>query len=299
MRRFLHVVFAVLFAILALSVEGCTEPVRPAIEVTPGTSTLVSGQTVQLLVQRQFPGGPIENMTERVTYASSNRSIATVSGTGLVTAGSVGGNVVIRVTDHANDASATTTISVEGPRIVGIDIIPTRPVVSLRTGEKIKLTATARLNDGTTREVTNQVLWASSNLAAATVGVTPLDSGLVTGVAQGETTITATDSVTLLQGRAVVLVSGEAELVALRIDPNPASVVVGTTLQLTATGVFADGATRDLTKTVAWTSSATQFATVDASGLLTGVAAGSTTLTAERTSPAPIRGSAAVTVTTP
>ena len=102
------------------------------------------------------------------------------------------------------------------------------------------MTANARLDDGTTKDVTSQVLWASANTAAATVGITPGDIGLVTAIAAGETTITATDSATLVQGRTIVFVSGEAtgenakRLSAIVVTPNPATIALGQTAQLAA-----------------------------------------------------------------
>ena len=59
------------------------------------------------------------------------------------------------------------------------------------------------------------------------------------------------------------------------------AVTVGSTLQLTATGNYDGGETDDLTATSTWTSSSNGVATVSATGLVTGVAAGTTTISAE------------------
>ncbi|MBX3221868.1 MAG: Ig-like domain-containing protein [Labilithrix sp.] len=298
MRRSFQLVVVVLSVVIGLVLASCAEPQKPAIDVTPGTITLVSGQTVQLAVTRRFAGGPVEHVSERVTYSSSNRNVATVSSTGVVTAGGEPGSVVLRVTDLANDATGTATLTVALPRIEAIDIVPS-PAVVLRPGASVRFTANARMNDGATRDVTSQVLWASSNVAAATVSLTPTDIGLVTAIASGETTITATDSATLVQGRTIVFVSGEAaQLTALVVTPNPITVTLGEKVQFTARGVFGDGSTKDVTNDVTWTSSDDALLTIDASGLATTVAAGDVTVTAAGTnaSGAPVRGSAAVTV---
>lgn len=189
----------------------------------------------------------------------------------------------------------------ELPRIESIDIVPS-PAVVLRPGGSVKLTANARLNDGTTKDVTSQVLWASANTAAATVGVTPGDIGLVTAIAGGETTITATDSATLVQGRTIVFVTGDAadkdvqRLSAIVVTPNPATIALGQTAQLAALGVYADGSTKDLTKNdVAWSSSNEAVLTVGADGLATSVAVGEATVTAAGPGGA-VKGSASVKV---
>jgi hypothetical protein len=54
----------------------------------------------------------------------------------------------------------------------------------------------------------------------------------------------------------------------------------GQTLQFTATGTYSNGTTQTLTSSVAWSSSTTGTATVNSSGLATGVAVGSTTIKA-------------------
>ena len=66
--------------------------------------------------------------------------------------------------------------------------------------------------------------------------------------------------------------------------------------QLTATGSYTDGSSADLTSLVTWTSSAISKANVDASGVVTGVAAGSASITATLNS---VSGSTTVTVTAP
>jgi hypothetical protein len=145
------------------------------------------------------------------------------------------------------------------------------------------------------------VLWTSTNEAAATVGNTAADKGLVTSVAPGDTDILATDATTLVQGRSVVFVTSNEsgpQLKALVVSPNPGVVAVGKTTQFTAIGVNSDGTTEDLTRLVAWATTRTDLATIDQLGVLTGVAAGDATVTA--TAPEPntsVKGSAAIKIT--
>ncbi|HKJ00209.1 MAG TPA: Ig-like domain-containing protein, partial [bacterium] len=73
---------------------------------------------------------------------------------------------------------------------------------------------------------------------------------------------------------------GQATLVYLSVSPGSASIAVGGTQQYVATGVYSDRTTQDLSIQVSWSSSAPSVATVSAGGLATGVAAGSTTITA-------------------
>lgn len=281
MRRAVLLLLALFTCLGALGITAsCTHSVQPLLEVTPTGGTLVTGQTMQLAVTRRFPGGPLEVVTEHVTYASSSRNVATISEKGLVTAGTEAGSVVIRVSDPLSDAVAVANVIVTSPRVASIEVAPA-PAVVVRPGSSRRFSATAHLNSGEIKDVTSEVIWTSSNEAVATVGRTPADLGVVTTVGEGDATITATDSTTNVQGRSIVFVRGEAaELQALVVTPNAATFGVGQTLQFSALGVFTDGATKDLTSSVTWSSARVGIATIDAKGLATGVAAGDTTITA-------------------
>ncbi len=78
------------------------------------------------------------------------------------------------------------------------------------------------------------------------------------------------------------------------VTPTGSSIAKGTTVQLTATGVFSDGTTQDFTLSASWTSTPAGFATVDPDGLVTGTSVGSATITATQ---AGVSGATTVTVT--
>jgi hypothetical protein len=74
--------------------------------------------------------------------------------------------------------------------------------------------------------------------------------------------------------------SASAPLVSIAVTPIGPTISLGTTLQLTAIGTYGDGSLQDLTSAVSWNSSNTAIATINTSGLVTGVSAGSATITA-------------------
>jgi len=89
----------------------------------------------------------------------------------------------------------------------------------------------------------------------------------------------------LASGVALLLAScGNSLVDVIQISPSSQSIAAGQTLQFTATGVYGHGShpssTQDVTDLVAWTSSSPSVATINATGLATGVSAGSTTITA-------------------
>ena len=136
--------------------------------------------------------------------------------------------------------------------------------------------------------------WTSSDNSVALVRELPESEGLVAGLGVGSTSIIAT--LAGIQSSTTVTVTA-ATLTAIAITPPGPSLAKGTTVQLTATGIFSDGTTEDLTDQVNWTSSDEAIEQVGNSiltdGLVIGVGVGSATTTATLDG---IRGSTAVTV---
>jgi len=113
------------------------------------------------------------------------------------------------------------------------------------------------------------ITWASSGTAIATVS----GSGLVSGVASGSATITATSGG---KKRHHQPYGSVVRWQSVSVSPATASVLVGATVQLAATTKDASGNT--LTgRSITWSSGNTGIATVSASGLVTGISAGSAT----------------------
>ncbi len=139
--------------------------------------------------------------------------------------------------------------------------------LDLVVGDEETLTATVLPNDATLPDVT----WASSDENIVTV-----EDGVVTAVAEGEATITATadgksDTCVVTVSPATVAVTG------ISLDKDTLALTVGgATGTLTAT-VTPDNATD---KTVTWTSSDEDVATV-VDGVVTAVASGPATITAK------------------
>src|SRR5439155_22163025 len=148
-----------------------------------------------------------------------------------------------------------------------------------------------KYSDDTTAPLTDQATWSSSDPAVATVSNAAGQHGVATGLAVGSATITAT--VGGIAGTASLNVTA-AQLVSIEVTPAAPSLAAGTSVQLTATGTFSDASKKDLSSSATWSSSASQFATVGSSGMVSAVAQGSAVVTA---AVGAISGSTTATVT--
>lgn len=158
-----------------------------------------------------------------------------------------------------------TNTNVATVAVTGVSVSPTTATVGL--GSTQQLNATIAPANATNQNVT----WTSSNTAVATVNA----SGLVSAVSAGTTTITvktvdgnktATSAITV----ASIPVS------SVSVSPTTASLYAGNTQQLSATIAPANATN----KSVTWSSSNTVVATVNSSGLVTAVSAGTANITA-------------------
>ena len=244
------------------SVAVSSVPVA-SVTVAPASASLQVGQTVQLTATPQdASGNPLAGRV--VTWASSNTAMATVSVSGLVR-GVAGGSATITATSEGQ--SGTSQVTVIFVPVASVAVSPAS--ANLAVGQKVQLTATPKDAAGNTLSG-RVVTWASSNSAVATVSGT----GLVTGVVVGSATITATSEGQSGASTIAVIV---VPVASVTLSPASASVLVGGAVQLTA--VAKDSAGNTLTgRTMTWSSSNTLIATVTA-GLVSGVAAGSATIT--------------------
>ncbi len=270
-----------------------------AVTVSPLTASVANGKTTQLTATGHYSDLSSKNLTDVVTWSSSDTSVATVSNNsgsqGLVT-GTGTGAATITATDPSSVLNGTAVVTVLPAVLVAVTVSPL--AASVPNGETQQFTATGHYSDGTTQDLTDVVTWSSSDTSVATVSNSSGSKGLVTGTGTGAATITATDPSSLLNGTAVVTVL-PAVLVAVTVSPTAASVPNGETQPFSATGHYSDGTTKDLTDVVTWSSSDTSVASVSNSvgsqGEVTGVGTGVATITATDTSSV-LNGTAVVTV---
>ena len=253
---------------------GCTVTVSkkeiPITEISldKSSATLTEGETTTLTAT-VLP----ENTTDskNVSWRSSNSEVATVDANGTVTAKRAGTAVITATSTNGKSAGCTVTVSKKEIPITEISL--DKSSATLTEGETTTLTATV-LPENTTDS--KNVSWRSSNSEVATVDA----NGTVTAKRAGTAVITATSTNGKSAGCTVTVSKKEIPITEISLDKSSATLTEGETTTLTAT-VLPENTTDS--KSVSWSSSNSEVATVDANGTVTAKRAGTAVITATST----------------
>src|SRR3989475_6335999 len=257
----------------------CAQPAVASVVVSPASATVPVGQTLQLTgTPEDANGNPLSGRT--ISWSSGSSAVAAVNGNGLVTGVAAGATTITATSEGTSGTAAVTVASVP---VASVTVRPA--TVSLQPGQTQQLTATPQ--DAGGNSLSGRVVtWARGSTALAAGS----GSGLVSGVAAGAATITATSE--SKSGTAAITVTS-VPVASVTVSPATVSLQPGQTQQLTATPKDPSGHALS-GRMVTWASGNTAVATVSGSGLVSGVAAGSTTITATSEGKS---GGASVTVT--
>ncbi len=160
--------------------------------------------------------------------------------------------------------------------LIGIGVSPSNPTVSL--GEAIQFAAVGYYSDQSTRDITDVVVWQSSDVNVVSVSSSLDEEGLGLPVAAGSARIRA-NFFELLSNEVNVTVT-EAVVTQIDIQPRAVSLHVGESVQLVADAEFSDGSHGNISGTVRWITSDGTTATVEGAGLVRAVGLGTATVRA-------------------
>jgi trimeric autotransporter adhesin len=263
-----------------------------SIAVGPASpAVLVTGDTQQFTATGSLTGGLTLDVSSQATWTSSNPSVATVSTTGLVTAGASPGTTQISA---SFGGFTSNVVSVTLAQLLSIALSPASAV--LDAGGNQQFSAVGTFANAPQRDITRRVTWSSSVPTLVSVNA----NGTATALAPGTALISASlQSISEAPASVTVLAP-----TSIAVAPANASMFAGSTQQFTATGTFADGGVRDLTNLVTWSSQSPAVAVISnasgSRGLATAanIAGGSTVIVATLgNTPSAVSGSTAVSVT--
>lgn len=251
------------------------------------TLNIKTGATEQLTARVQ----PTDATNSKVTWSSNEPTVAEVDQTGMITAKKEGSAVITVTAQDGSGKTATCQVNVTDIKVSGITL--SASTLAMQTEDVKQLSVT----NITPANATNKALkWESKNTWVATVD----ESGNVTAKNPGEATITvtaadnggaqATCKVTVTERTVPVI-----KVTQIQLSQTRASLIEGKELQLTATVLPTDATNQSLT----WSSSVEGVATVDPTGKVTAIKAGTTVITATAKDDSGISASCTVQVTVP
>ena len=167
-----------------------------SLAVTPATASIAMAGTQQYTAVASFADGSTRNVTTQSAWVSATPAVATIGATTGLATGVNGGTSTITANFGTKSGTAVLTVR---PNLVGIRVTPVTPIIL--TGATQQFVATGSYSDGTFAAITTPVTWSRSNMLVATVSAT----GLATGIAPGQSLITATSGT--LSGSAVLTVT--------------------------------------------------------------------------------------------
>src|ERR1043166_3466522 len=258
---------AFLLAVLGCEALGPTDFTAASVEVF-GNSQVKAGESITLhTLLKDKKGSTLSSSYTTVTWISSDETKATVGATtGVVTA--------------VKEGTATITPAAGGGahNSKAIRVTPPDMIVTVTGPASIKLyaqgTFQATVRDAGGHVLNRTVTWSSSNPARA-----PLpNTGGVNAEAEGSVTIIAT-------GDGVNGVSGTAQLTVAPAGVDRVEVVGTASVEIGRSVAFSvhlyDVGNHELTgRVVTWSSTPPGIVSVSATGVVTGVALGSATITA-------------------
>lgn len=225
------------------------------LQAIPLTVTLTDPNNHSTVYNIIIPKGPSN------TYGVLPNISCTLSGKWMV---KVEGN------PGKDNVSVTNTFTVVGNQ-ASLNVIPAEATISLGSTQNFEALFTN--SQGTSSGVT-QVTWSSSNTSVATISST----GLATSTGLGTCVITAVytiNNVTYTDTSQLTIVPP-----TLIINPESATIPLGSTQQYQTTLEDSDGNPTDVTESVTWSSSSSGVATIESSGLATSKGVGISTITA-------------------
>lgn len=209
---------------------------------------------------------PANASNKNVIWSSSNASVATVSNGVVNFVGE--GNAVITATTQDGNKTATCNVTVKSATVAITSVTLNKTSTTLTVGEEETLVVTINPANATDKTA----FWSTSNPHVATVGADNRVIALSAGTAN--VTITTQDG-NKTATCVVTVVPATVAVTGVNLNKTSTSLAVGEEETLVAT-VNPDNATN---KNVSWSSSNAGVASVDATGKVKALTAGTATIT--------------------
>ena len=262
-------------------VQSGAARVFTSVTLTPASPSLTVGGTVQLTATPRDQVGNTMSGYSQASFTTGDASKATVSPSGLVTAVAAGSaSITATISGGGITHSASVTISVAASQPGGVTVsTPNNSFSPSSVSIPVSGTVTWQIS-GSTHNVT----FSGNAPTGGNIGDTPSGSSVTrTFSAPGTYSYQCTRHSGMSGSVTVAGGSGPPAFNALQVTPQSGVVAVGGTLQLTAEPLDQFGAPMPGLGPASFSSGSTASATVNSSGLVTGISAGNVSITATLT----------------
>ena len=270
-----------------------------SVEDVAVTGITVAGEGAATTITQ--PGGtlqmiatvlPANSKDPSVTWSVNDETLATIDADGLLTAVANGDVTVTATANDGSGISGEIVITVQmSAAVTGITVTGAGEATTISAiGGTLQMEAAVLPAEATDPSVT----WSVNDESVATIDA----NGLLTAVADGSVTVTATaNDGSGVTGELVITVqvSGEIKVTGITVTGEGDATTItkgGGTLQMIATVVPANA----VDPSVTWSANNEAVATIDANGLLSAVANGDVTVTATANDGSGVTGELVITV---
>ena len=251
---------------------GNTSVAVASVTVALNSSSLQAGQSTQGNATLKDASGAV--LTGRsVVWTSSDPTVASVDGTGLVTTAK-SGSVTITATSEGKSGNASMTVAAPTEAVEPVATVVLVLPSSLNVGQSVQSSVTLKDKNGNV--LTNRAIaFVSSDANIASVTT----SGIVTALKGGAVTITAS-SEGKSEGAVVTAVAPKPAVASITLAAGSTNLKIGEITQVTAVAKDANG---NPISGVAftWSSSSTTVATVSSTGVAAARSAGTAQISAK------------------
>ena len=261
MKRIIGIIFTCFMALAVFHACASKEQVIQvtAVSINQPSAQMIIGETLKLTATVS----PSDASEKNISWSSSQKSVASVSEEGLVTALEEG---TTTITAASGGKSGSCVVTVSKGFVAVESVVLDYKELPMVEGDVFTLTATIKPDDATDAVVT----WSSSDIEIATV-----DAGKVTAIREGEAVIQAKAGEKTAECK-VTVSAKKIDVSAVQLNKSELSLIIGEEFTLTATIVPEDATVR----TVEWSTSDADVATVE-DGKVVAIKEGTATIKAE------------------
>jgi hypothetical protein len=240
--------------------------------IDPNNALIVTGGTLQFTAKAKHKNQASSDFTSKVRWSTLNPSIATIDANGLLIGKQEGETAVIaRFAEYESKVQLTvltatlSEIVIQGPA----ETDKCRNVPFKATGQYQATIGRLSRNN-------LDVDWSLSNQHVATISKDSDAKGILTTLQTAGTVDVIATKGDIKQSQTVTI--KDSSPTTISVTPTTVSIAINETLQLVAKATYPDNSEGEISSIVAWISDDAGIASMDAKGLLKGVAKGGTAI---------------------